>query len=121
MYSDDTTTLNELKKLVKAFTKERDWEQFHDPKNMSINVGVEAGELMEHFLWIDNKNAQDHFERNKKEITHELADVLIGVVEFAQVCNIDLATAFSEKLEEIKKKYPADKVRGKAEKYTSYS
>ncbi len=118
--NDSTTTLAELKARVLAFARERDWEQFHSPKNLSMALAAEAAELMEHFLWTTPKAsrsvAQDEAKRRK--IAEELADVVIYAMEFANVTGLDMAAAIEAKMAANAQKYPVDKSRGRADKYT---
>ena len=111
--NDSTTTLTELKKRVDAFIKERDWQQFHTPKNISMSLSVEAAELMELFLYTDTLAPE-----KKLAAAHELIDVLWWVLSFANQNNIDIAQAFEEKIKLNAAKYPVDKAKGKATKYT---
>jgi len=118
---DNTTTVGELKALVLAFMRERDWEQFHAPKNLSMALAAEAGELMEHFLWTEADASRKIVQKDaarRKKIEEELADVLIYALEFANMTGIDIATAIEAKMEANGKKYPVEKARGKSSKYT---
>ena len=118
--NDATTTTAELKARVLAFVRERDWEQFHSPKNLSMALAAEAAELMEHFLWAtpeaSREVAQDPVKRAK--IAEELADVVIYALEFANATGLDVAAAIEAKMAANAKKYPVEKARGRAEKYT---
>ncbi|HNC23294.1 MAG TPA: nucleotide pyrophosphohydrolase [Opitutaceae bacterium] len=118
--NDATTTTGELKARVLAFVRERDWEQFHAPKNLSMALAAEAGELMEHFLWASSEDsraiAQDPVKRTK--IAEELADVVIYALEFANATQLDLAAAIEAKMVANAKKYPVEKAKGRSEKYT---
>ena len=120
MLTDSTTTLAELKTRVLAFARERDWEQFHAPKNLSMALAAEAGELMEHFLWADPESsrriAQEPARRAK--IEEELADVVIYALEFANMTGLDVAAAIERKMARNAEKYPVEKARGRADKYT---
>jgi dCTP diphosphatase len=117
---DKTTTIGELRERVLAFARERDWEQFHSPKNLSMALAAEAGELMEHFLWAESKASADTARDPKKrtDIEDELADVVIYALEFANIAGIDLAAAIDAKLGKNAKKYPVEKAKGRSEKYT---
>lgn len=118
--NDSQTTFDELKARVLAFAKEREWLQFHAPKNLSMALAAEAAELMEHFLWatpeMSAEVARDPAKR--KKIEEELADVVIYAIEFANVTGIDLASAIEEKMSANAAKYPVEKARGRADKYT---
>ena len=117
---DDTTTVAELRSRVLAFARERDWEQFHSPKNLSMALAAEAGELMEHFLWAESKTSGEVLRVRKKrsEIEDEIADVVIYALEFANMGGIDLAKAIETKLAKNALKYPVEKAKGRADKYT---
>lgn len=117
---DDKTTVAELRARVLAFARERDWEQFHSPKNLSMALAAEAGELMEHFLWAESKTSGDILRDPKKrtEIEDEIADVVIYALEFANMGGIDLAAAIETKLAKNALKYPVEKAKGRANKYT---
>lgn len=112
--------LEEIIKAVVAFREERDWKQFHTPKDLAMDISVEAGELLEHFLWQDEKAIKKIVKEKKKEIGDELSDVLHGVILLSQELDIDLVAAFHQKMEENRKKYPVEKVKGKNKKYTEY-
>ena len=118
--TDSSTTLADLKARVLAFARERDWEQFHAPKNLSMALAAEAGELMEHFLWATPEQSQavarDAAKRGK--IEDELADVVIYSLEFANITGMDVAAAIERKMAENAKKYPVEKSRGRSDKYT---
>ena len=119
--TDATTTIGELKARVLAFAREREWEQFHAPKNLSMALAAEAGELMEHFLWDSpeasrRKTAEDPERRRK--IEEELADVVIYALEFANMTGIDVAGAIERKMAHNAAKYPVAKARGRSDKYT---
>ena len=118
--ADAITTIADLKKRVLAFARERDWEQFHSPKNLSMALAAEAGELMEHFLWADSASSQDRCRETARrlKIEEEIADVVIYSLEFANVTGIDLAAAIESKLAANAQKYPVEKARGRSEKYT---
>jgi dCTP diphosphatase len=118
--ADTTTTLAQLKSRVLAFVQERDWVQFHSPKNLSMALAAEAGELMEHFLWSESTASHSRAAEpaRRKEIADELADVVIYALEFANVTGIDVAAAIESKLEANARKYPVAKARGRSEKYT---
>ena len=117
---DSRTPLQELKAQVKAFAEERDWEQFHTPKNLSMAIAAEAAELMEHFLWKDDAGSFGVLDdpAKGKEIEGELADILIFALEFANIADLDVATVIEEKMRANAVKYPVDKAKGRAEKYT---
>lgn len=115
--SDKTTTLHELKQKVAQFMIERDWNQFHNPKNLSVSLSCEAAELMELFVWAPEAQSRETFEAKRTEAEHEVADILFNLLEFCNHTNIDLATIFERKFKLIEQKYPVEKAKGVALKY----
>ena len=117
--NDGETTLAQLKQCVRQFTEERDWRQFHDLKNLSMALTIEAGELMEHFRWLPNTeaNAAMNDEEVAAAIREEVADVLLFLIQFANIAGIDLSNAAEEKLAINAKRYPIDKFKGVSKKY----
>ncbi len=103
-----------------TFAREREWEQFHSPKNLSMALAAEAGELMEHFLWTESAASQAVVREpaKREEIADEIADVVIYALEFANISGLDLAAAIEAKLAKNAAKYPVEKARGNAKKYT---
>lgn len=118
--TDAQVTLQELKEEVLAFTVERDWLQFHTPKNIATALSCEAAELLEFFLWTKDSESQRHLEKHREEIMHEVADVFTYVLSFCVENNIDLASAFAKKMELNRKKYPVERAKGSSAKYTAY-
>jgi dCTP diphosphatase len=118
--TDAKTTMAELKARVLAFAREREWEQFHAPKNLSMALAAEAGELMEHFLWADPAASRDiaRDQAKRGKIEEELADVVIYALEFANITGIDVAAVIEAKMAANAKKYPVEKARGRSDKYT---
>ena len=117
---DHEVKLQALKDAIQAFAAERDWEQFHTPKNLSMAIAAEAAELMEHFLWHEGKQSFEVLEDPAKhrEIAGELADILIFSLEFANITGLDVATIIREKMKANAEKYPVEKAKGRADKYT---
>lgn len=120
MLTDSATTVADLKARVLAFARERDWEQFHAPKNLSMALAAEAAELMEHFLWAAPEASRgiavDPVRRER--IEEELADVVIYALEFANMTGIDVAAVIETKMAKNARKYPVEKARGRSDKYT---
>lgn len=112
---------DELAQRIQTFAMERDWEQFHTPKNLAMAIAVEASELMENFLWAEEGVGHSISADRRLAVAHEIADVLIYLIRLGQVTHIGLLDAVEEKLVLNAQKYPADRVRGKAQKYTEYS
>jgi NTP pyrophosphatase (non-canonical NTP hydrolase) len=118
--NDSNATVAALRQRVLAFVRERDWEQFHSPKNLSMALSAEAAELMEHFLWAtpeeSRKVAADPARRAK--IAEELADVVIYALEFANMTGLDVAACIEAKMAANALKYPVEKAKGRSAKYT---
>ncbi|HBV61428.1 MAG TPA: NTP pyrophosphohydrolase [Rhodopirellula sp.] len=119
MGTDTETTLHEIKQTISGFVEERDWLQYHDPKNLVMALMSEVGELADQFRWVNNSESHalaaspDHAE----EVADELADIMMFAIEFASVCNIDISTAIASKLKKNAVRYPIDKAKGSCKKY----
>jgi len=109
--------LETLRVRLAEFAAERDWEQFHNPKNLAMALAGEAGELLEHFQWLTFEQAAHLPHDARAEVALEAADVLLFLVRLCDKLDIDLAAACDKKLALNTKKYPADKARGKSTKY----
>ncbi|WP_426189728.1 nucleotide pyrophosphohydrolase [Massilia sp. DWR3-1-1] len=109
-----------LRELVRQFVDERDWDQFHTPKNLSAALSVEAAELLEHFQWLHKGDQAELGERKLTQVRHEMADVLVYLVRLADKLDVDLLSAVEEKMVLNRAKYPAELVRGDARKYDEY-
>lgn len=112
-----TDNLETLRVRLAEFAAERDWEQFHNPKNLAMALAGEAGELLEHFQWLTFEQAAHLPQEARAEVALEAADVLLFLVRLCDKLDIDLAAACEKKLALNAKKYPVDKARGKATKY----
>ncbi len=112
---DTTTTLAVLREAVRRFAAERDWEQFHTPKNLCMGLAVEAGELMEHFLWMDGPASRQvvNDPGRLQEVTDEMADVAVYLLNLANTLDIDLSEAIRAKIDKNAVKYPAEKYKGR--------
>jgi NTP pyrophosphatase (non-canonical NTP hydrolase) len=108
----------ELDRSVRRFADERDWGQFHSPKNLSMALSVECAELMEHFQWLTENQSRRLTRKQMREVGKELADIQIYLIRLSQVLGVDLLEVSRSKLLENAKKYPVDKARGSARKYT---
>lgn len=107
-------------KKIKKFRDKRDWKKFHNPKDMAEAISIESSELLELFLW-KTKEESKEFVKNKKnheEISDEVADIMAFLIEFCDNCDIDIEKAIEKKLQKNAKKYPVDKAKGIATKYT---
>lgn len=115
-----SSDLSSLRDVVRAFAEERDWDQFHTPKNLSAALCVEAAELLEHFQWLKTGERAELGEAKAAQVRHEMADVLVYLIRLADKLDVDLAAAVTEKMVLNRAKYPADKVRGDPRKYNEY-
>lgn len=116
---DKSTNIHELKEKVKHFCTERDWDKYHNAKELATGLVIEASELLEHFVFKSEEQIDAMFKdpKKKEHICEELADVLHYVVRFAQIYNIDLATELDKKMKKNALKYPVEKVKGSNKKY----
>ena len=117
MNPNDLTTIRDT---MRTFVNERDWDQFHTPKNLACALNVEAAELLEHFQWLQSGVRDELGEAKLIEVRHEMADVLVYLVRLADKLGVDLGAAVEEKMVLNRAKYPADKVRGDTRKYDQY-
>lgn len=110
--------LSELQKSIRKFVDDRDWDQFHNPKDLSISLALEAAEVMEHFQWKNDAEMTEHSKKNKEDVADELADVLYWVLLLSNKLDIDLVPAFNKKMIKNATKYPVHKAKGSHKKYT---
>jgi NTP pyrophosphatase (non-canonical NTP hydrolase) len=115
-----TSDLVALRDAMRAFVAERDWAQFHSPKNLAMALSVEAAELVEHFQWLTEQQSRSLDAAARAPIAEELADVLLYLVRIADELDVDLHAAARAKLVRNAEKYPVHKARGSARKYTEY-
>ena len=113
-------TLEDLTNLVLQFREERDWKQFHNPKDMALSLSLEAAELMELMQWRNGPELDAHLSASKERLGEELSDVLGWILLLAHDQQIDLADAFEKKIELNKRKYPVEKAKGSAKKYDEF-
>lgn len=118
--SEDIKDLAQLRDRMRAFVAERDWEQFHSPKNLSMALSVEAAELVEIFQWLTEAESAVLDSARRARVEAELADILVYLVRIADRLDVDLLQAASRKMEENARKYPVERVRGQARKYDEY-
>lgn len=112
--------MNNLIKKVRQFREERDWDQYHSPKNLAMALSVEVSELCEHFQWLTQDESRHLSDEKLEKVREEIGDILIYLVNLSDKLGIDPVDSAHKKLGINEKKYPADQVRGKAEKYSSY-
>jgi NTP pyrophosphatase (non-canonical NTP hydrolase) len=113
-------SLEQLRKELAAFAAERDWDQFHSPKNLSMALIAEAAELVEHFQWLTEEQSRNLAHDKHAMVAEELADILIFLVRAADKLNVDLIEAARNKIAKNHQRYPADKVRGDARRADEY-
>lgn len=113
-------TLAELQAQLRDFNQARDWGQYHNPRNLAMALSVEAAEVLELYLWSTDQGPQPPVASRVDKVPHELADVLICLLNLAEHAEVDLAAAFQDKLARNAEKYPAAKVAGRMEKYSEY-
>lgn len=112
--------LEELRDAIRRFSEERDWDQFHSPKNLSMALSVEASELLENFQWLSEQESQCLSQEKLSAVKKEMADVFIYLIRLADKLDVDLIAVAKEKVAENAKKYSVDKSKGNAKKYNEY-
>jgi len=115
-----SSDLTELRDIIRQFSRERDWLRFHTPKNLTMALSVEVAELMEHFQWLPTGADSELDEAARTGVRHEMADVMVYLIQLADHLGVDLRAAVLEKMELNREKYPVDQARGSARKYTAY-
>ena len=113
-------SLDELNTALLAFARERDWEQFHSPKNLSMALAGECGELLEHFQWLTEQQSSELPPNKKEAVALEMADILIYLIRLAERLDVDLVTSAQRKLAINQERYPHNKVRGDARRADEY-
>jgi len=119
---DMTTHVAELKEMVRRFSEERDWNQFHNAKDLAIGIVTEASELLETFRFKSEKEVEDLFsdQSTAKDVRDELSDIFYFALRLAQKYGIDVSKSLEEKIKDNAKKYPIEKARGSNKKYTEF-
>ena len=118
--SDSDTTVAELKRIARRFSEDRDWEKYHDARNLAIGVVTEASELLQEFRFKSDGEIEEIFRSpaGRERIADEIADTLYFVFEFSQRYDVDLSTEFRRKMKKNEERYPIEKARGSNKKYT---
>jgi NTP pyrophosphatase (non-canonical NTP hydrolase) len=116
----NTIDITELQEKLRQFANERDWNQYHSPKNLAMALSVEASELLEIFQWLNEAQSAQPNAEQQQNIRHEMADVFLYLLRMADILNIDLANAVQEKMALNAQRYPAHLAKGSAKKYTDY-
>lgn len=119
MPADGIRTFGELQQRLQHFVDEREWSRFHSPKNLAMALTGEVGELVEHFQWLDGEASEALEPGTREAVRRELADVQIYLMLLAGRLDMDLLEAVDDKIDENESKYPADKARGRSDKYTN--
>lgn len=112
--------LDRLIERIRTFNKERDWEQFHSPKNLVMALVVEVSEIAEHFQWLKENESKKLSAKKVAEIEEEIGDVMLFLLNLCDKLGIDAVKAAEEKLEKNRKKYPVEKAKGNSRKYSEY-
>lgn len=112
--------INDLQIAVRAFAEERDWRQFHSPKNLAISLSIEAAEVLEHFQWLTEEQSFQLDEAKRGAVAQEVADVLLYLLQLSDKLGIDPLQAAADKLNLNAVKYPVDKSKGNSKKYTEF-
>ena len=110
--------IEDLTKRIISFRDARDWKQFHNPKDVALSLVLEATEVMEHFQWKSKKEMEKYIVTNKSDISEELADVLYWILLMSTDLDIDILDALEKKIKKNEEKYPVEKSKGNAKKYT---
>ncbi len=116
-YQDKQASLEQLKQVMQDIVTDRDWQQFHSPKNLALKLVIESSELLEKFEWMSEQDSFAKLTTHRKEIEDEAADVLMVLLCFCNAAKIDLASAMMSKVSEVTAKYPIDKAKGIYTKY----
>lgn len=112
------TVFKELMQEILKFRDKRDWAQFHDPKNLAEAIAIESGELLEHFLWKTAAESRKITKEKREKLAAEIADILIFALLFAHETGVDVEKAILDKIRHNESRYPVDKAKGSAKKYT---
>lgn len=115
-----TDSIDALRTRVNRFVEEREWAQFHSPKNLAMAMIVEAAEVVEHFQWMTEDDSRQLDAATREQVGQELADTFVYLMRIAEVCGIDLIAATNAKIDLNAQKYPVEKCRGSNAKYTEY-
>ena len=112
--------LNQLQAYLRQFAKDRDWDQFHSPKNLSMALSVEVSELLENFQWLTEEQSYTLDQQQRAAVADEIADVQMYLARLADKLDINIGEAIEQKINKNEAKYPAELVKGSSKKYTQY-
>ncbi len=118
--SNKTDSLEALRERLRNFVRERDWDQFHSPKNLAMAMIVEAAELVEHFQWMTEQESKDLTPEKLAQVEHEIADTFVYLLRISEVLGVDIIQAANRKIDLNALKYPVEKARGRNTKYTEF-
>lgn len=110
----------DLQKMIHEFVDDRDWDQFHNPKDLAVSLTLEAAEVLEHFQWKNDAEMREHVLTRRDDVGEELADVLYWVLLLSNKIDLDLTEAFTRKMSQNVAKYPVEKAKGNHKKYTEH-
>lgn len=116
-WSDDATAIGEIRARLRAFNAARDWRRYHSPRNLAMALSVEAGELLELYLWCEDAGPQPPVAAREARVAEEAADVLLSLLNFCEAAGIDLAAAADAKIARNGEKYPVERSAGRLEKW----
>lgn len=112
--------LGQIIEKLRRFTRDREWEKYHNPKNLAMAISIEANELLEHFVWKTTEESKNHAEKQKEAVGDEMADVAIYLLQLADLLGLDLLEIVDKKIAKNAKKYPVAKSHGSNRKYTEH-
>ena len=110
--------IRDLTTKIRKIAQDRDWEQFHNPKDLALSLVLESTELLEHFQWRNGKELDEYIKTHKEEVSEEVADVIYWALRMGDVLGVDIKQVLEKKLAKIEKKYPVEKAKGNHKKYT---
>jgi dCTP diphosphatase len=114
------TELDSIKKTLAQFSKDRDWEQFHSPKNLAMALSVETAEIVEHFQWLSEEESNTLSIEKRHAIAEEIADAQMYLLLLAEKLDVDIIESVKHKITKNAEKYPIEKTKGSSKKYTEY-
>jgi dCTP diphosphatase len=118
--TDSNEVIRKMQERIVTFNTERDWNQFHTPKDLALSLVLESAEVLEHFQWKNEAEMRDHLKKHKDDVGEELCDSLYWILLMAHYFDVDLTQAFEKKMQKNEKKYPIEKAKGSHKKYTEY-
>lgn len=120
-FNTSKTSLEDLQKMIRKFCDDRNWGQFHNPKDLAISLSLESAEVLEHFQWMNDDEMEIHSKEKKEDIAEELADVFYWTLLISNKLDIDLVESFMKKMAKNESKYPVEKAKNSHKKYTEFA